>query len=313
MSATRKWAEMTVRDSSGMGTQPGCPSPHAHYPQVNEALKPFCWFEQRGGSTPRKFETCPVWGASLSFVDNTERSRGPAVKCFVFGFESSLGLGRTFARPQATNGLTRRTPAFTKSARFRVATARPWTAAVAAMRLSLIGMALPVVRRRASSSAHFSPVSASQGRQWRRRAPASNQRSRAARFLPLGRRRIPNRSSPRITGSTAISGSCARSHATTPGSGVGFVGSLRTLASTRYFIAHPSTQSRSGRRSPFADSPVASQRHPRSAEPYAGRGDSPHDRHARRRTPALVRRGPVAGALPAERSGPWRRRSSSYR
>src|ERR1035437_7086965 len=35
------------------------------------------------------------------------------------------------------------------------------------MRLSLIGMAFPVVRRRASSSAHFSPVSASQGRQWR--------------------------------------------------------------------------------------------------------------------------------------------------
>ena len=35
-----------------------------------------------------------------------------------------------------------RTPAFTKSARFRVAIARPWTTAVAAIRLSLIGMAL---------------------------------------------------------------------------------------------------------------------------------------------------------------------------
>jgi len=34
-----------------------------------------------------------------------------------------------------------RTPAFTKSARFRVTTAIPWTTAVAAMRLSLIGMA----------------------------------------------------------------------------------------------------------------------------------------------------------------------------
>ena len=100
-----------------------------------------------------------------------------------------------------TNGSTIRTPAFTKSARFRVATARPWTTAVAAMRLSLIGMAFPVVRRRASSSAHFSPVSASQGRQWRRPTPASNQRSRVARFLPLGRMRIPNRSSPRMTGS----------------------------------------------------------------------------------------------------------------
>src|ERR1039457_2080929 len=97
------------------------------------------------------------------------------------------------------------TPAFTKSARFRVATARPWTTAVAAMRLSLIGMAFPVVRRRASSSAHFRPVSASQGRQWRRLTPSSNQRSRAVRFLPLGRIRIPNRSSPRTTGSTALS------------------------------------------------------------------------------------------------------------
>jgi len=138
--------------------------------------------------------------------------------------------GRPYARPQPTNGSTMRTPAFTKSARFRVATARPWKTAVAAIRLSFIGMAFPVVRRRASSSAHIRPGSASQERQWRRPTPASNQRSRAARFLPLGRMRIPNRSSPRMTGSTAISGSCARSHVTTRGSGAGFVGSLRTLA-----------------------------------------------------------------------------------
>lgn len=77
-------------------------------------------------------------------------------------------------------------PAFTKSTRFRVATAKPWTTAVAAMRLFLIGMAFPVVRRRASSSAHFRPVSASQGRQWRRLTPSSNQRSRVVRFLPFG-------------------------------------------------------------------------------------------------------------------------------
>ena len=88
--------------------------------------------------------------------------------------------------------------------------------------------------------------------------------------LPLGRMRIPNRSSPRMTGSTAISGSCERSHVTTRGSGAGFVGPLRTPASTRHFTALPSTQSRSGRRSPSADSPVASQRLPRSAEPRAG-------------------------------------------
>ncbi len=86
-------------------------------------------------------------------------------------------------------------------------------------------------------------------------------------LLPLGRMRIPNRSSPRMTGSTAISGSCARSHATTRGSGVGFVGALKTLASTKYLTAHPSTQSRWERRSPSADRRVASRRPPRSAEP----------------------------------------------
>jgi hypothetical protein len=44
-----------------------------------------------------------------------------------------------------------RTPAFAKLARFRVTTARPWTTAVAAIRLSLIGMALPVARSCANS------------------------------------------------------------------------------------------------------------------------------------------------------------------
>ena len=165
----------------------------------------------------------PVWGAKLAFVDNTELKSRPnrEVLCFrvrvhagpkatrknygantyslglvdIMRFVRSVLARWPHAKPQPTNGSTIRTPAFTKSARFRVTTARPWTIAVAAMRLSLIGMAFPAVRRRASSSAHFSPVSASHGRQWRRPAPASNQRSRVVRFLPLGRMRIPNRSS----------------------------------------------------------------------------------------------------------------------
>jgi len=95
----------------------------------------------------------------------------------------------------------------------------------------------------------------------------SNQRSRADRLFPLGRMRIPNRSSPRMTGSTAMSGSCARSHATTRGSGAGFVGSLKTLASTRYFTAHPSTQSRWARRSPSADRRAASRWRPEAIVP----------------------------------------------
>jgi hypothetical protein len=86
-------------------------------------------------------------------------------------------------RLQGTNGSTTCTPAFAKSMRLRVATARLCTIAVAAIRLSLIGIVSPVLRRRASSSAHVRPVSASQGRQWRRPAPASNQRSSAGPLL----------------------------------------------------------------------------------------------------------------------------------
>ena len=89
------------------------------------------------------------------------RWRGHAVLRVSVSTRSRGGEGlrrSSHARPQPTNGSMMRTPAFTKSARFRVATARPWTRAVAAMRLSLMGMAFPVVRRRASSSAHFSPV-----------------------------------------------------------------------------------------------------------------------------------------------------------
>ena len=47
--------------------------------------------------------------------------------------------GRRRLRVYPTNGSTTRTPACAKSERFRVATARPWTDAVAAIRPSLIG------------------------------------------------------------------------------------------------------------------------------------------------------------------------------
>ena len=159
--------------------------------------------------------------------------------CFQFNLDAN-----NIRESQLMKGSTTCTPAFAKSIRFRVATVRPWTIAVVAMRLSLIGMVFPVLRSRANSSAHFRPVSASQGRQWRRPAPASNQRSSAVRFFPLGRMRIPKRNSPRITGSTAMSGSCARSHSTTRRSGDFFVGSLKTLASTKYFTGYQSIQIR---------------------------------------------------------------------
>ena len=102
-----------------------------------------------------------------------------------------------------------------------------------------------------------------------------------SRFLPLGRMRILNRSSPRMTGSTAISRSCARSHDTTRGSGVGFAGSLRTLASTRYFTArhtsprigltaNRSTQSRFGTKHSFSG-----QSSSQSTTPWFGRSRTP--------------------------------------
>lgn len=54
-------------------------------------------------------------------------------------------------RPIQANGSTISTPAFSKSRRFRVTTAIPWTRAVAAIRLSLIGMDRPLARRSARS------------------------------------------------------------------------------------------------------------------------------------------------------------------
>jgi hypothetical protein len=75
-SPTRKLAEMTVRDSSGMGSQPGCPSLHAHYPQVHEAV---LLVRTEGGLRRESSKLIPL-------------SAEPAkrAKSFVFRFESSL-------------------------------------------------------------------------------------------------------------------------------------------------------------------------------------------------------------------------------
>ncbi len=79
-------------------------------------------------------------------------------------------------------------------------------------------------------------------RQWSDRRFLSSDWSRALRFRPLGRIRIPNRISPRMTGSTAISPSCVRSHSITRRSGLGFVGLLKTFARTKDFTTRPLTQ-----------------------------------------------------------------------
>ena len=144
----------------------------------------------------------------------------------------------------STKGSTTRTLAFSKSLTLRVATINPCSKAVAAMRLSLNGMARPDARSSASSRAQRSALSDSHGRHSIPCMPARNQRSSLCRFCPHGSRRIPNLISPRMIGSTAISRSLRRSHSTTPACGLRLVGSLRTLASTRYFTECPSIRNR---------------------------------------------------------------------
>jgi hypothetical protein len=101
------------------------------------------------------------------------------------------------------------------------------------------------------------------------RNAASNHRSSLARFFPLRNRRMPTRTSPRMMGSTAISRSFCRSHSTTLESGAGFVGSRRTLASTRYLTACRWTRTRWERRNPSRGTRGASRPPLYSAGPNA--------------------------------------------
>jgi len=59
--------------------------------------------------------------------------------------------------------------------------------------------------------------------------------------------------SPGMIVSTTMSRSYRRNQSTTAASGSGLVGSLRTLASTRYFTAYWWIQMRGARSSPFQD------------------------------------------------------------
>src|ERR1051325_639040 len=77
---------------------------------------------------------------------------------------------------------------------------------------------------------------------------------------------MPNRISPRMIGSTEMSCSLSLSHSTTRTCGAGFVGSLKTSASTRYLTARPSTPTRSERRILSRGMREASRPHPHSAE-----------------------------------------------
>src|SRR5690606_33227773 len=76
--------------------------------------------------------------------------------------------------PAGRNGSITRTPVFSKSSIFRVASVRSYASALAAIRLSLIGIACPCLLRLASNSAQRRPVVASHGRHVTLEIPVSN-------------------------------------------------------------------------------------------------------------------------------------------
>ena len=76
-----------------------------------------------------------------NFIKHLERtdsvSVGPAAEISCAS-RTLAGIAKSERQSQLMKGSTTRTPAFANSIRFRVATVRPWTIAVVAMRLSLI-------------------------------------------------------------------------------------------------------------------------------------------------------------------------------
>ena len=82
----------------------------------------------------------------------------------------------------------------------------PCTSAVAATRLSFIGIVRPEDRNRASSSAHRRPVSASQGRQCKLFATASNQTSKPFAFPSSGQNQYAE---PKLSENHGINGEVA--------------------------------------------------------------------------------------------------------
>jgi hypothetical protein len=156
-----------------------------------------------------------------------------------------------------SNGFSTVAPAARKSSTSRVATVRRCSKAVAAMRLSLIGIARPFFFRRASNRAQEAAVAASKSRTCIRETPARNHSSSRVRRRLAGMIKIPYSNSPRTMGLSASSCSYSRSQARTDEPGAGLVGSLRMLASTRYFTKSLSILRVAGRTSFFPDRPGA--------------------------------------------------------
>ncbi len=133
------------------------------------------------------------------------------------------------------HGLKASTPAASKSARFLVTTARPWRAAVAAMRPSTTGICTPRLRAAAFRSCQSSAVSASTAKM---RSACSDRScwvhaASSLRRRPCGSRRIPPCSSATVNTLRWMSNSgCSASQRWTTGAGVGRWISENTHVST---------------------------------------------------------------------------------
>jgi len=139
-------------------------------------------------------------------------------------------VGRTF--PFQAKGSKTFTPAWWKSRVLRVATVRSCRSAVAAIRLSLYGIAPPEARSFASNCAQRMPVAASIGRQTRFSTPPQTKARIAfgAARVPSGQCQADFAEDDRIHANSSFVGAEPFQNLQL---GEGLVASLNTLASTR--------------------------------------------------------------------------------
>ena len=157
---------------------------------------------------------------------------------------------RQSRQPFQVNGSNTVTPAFSKSTVFRVTMVNPLANAVEAIRLSFTGIALRVRFNSANRCDHSAATVRSKSSTRRDSAPVANHDSKRFRRLPSGRIKIPYSNSPRTIELTANSASLTISQSTTARFGVGFVGSLNTFASTKYFTTYRWIQTATARTNP---------------------------------------------------------------
>ena len=141
-----------------------------------------------------------------SFLSSSLGTRLSAKLCFVravgrSGTDAAGAAGQSACPSRSLgtsgcyeNGFSTGTPAWRKSAVFRVATVRPCARAAAAMRLSFTGMARPFVFSRARRRAQAAAFAVSKSRKWRRWTPTGGSgviKSGAGKsVVPEGQRKL---------------------------------------------------------------------------------------------------------------------------